>query len=450
MNIQVEDVGPSRKQLTVEVPAETVSELFATLTKNYARQVRIPGFRPGKAPANLVRTRFRKEICEDAKERLIPKSYQQAIQQEKIVPLNVLDVSEGDPEDGKPFVFTATIEVFPEFALPDYKAIQVPFKKLEVTEEAVDDFMERMRERLAFYTDAPDRKAERGDQVMVNYQAAFEGQPLVVAEDHKVLAKAENFGVILDPDYVFIPEFVDGLIGVTAGERRTLTATFAPDFIVKNIAGKKVDYDVEVVKVQTKELPEWTPEFIKSFGVDSIDDMRSRFREDIARTQQGQEFQRVQSEIARQLVESTAMALPDSELQRATANEVYSLVQHNTERGVDKDAIENAREQIFADAGKTAEQRLRLKYILLKIAREESMVVTDQELDTKIRRDAMQSGHDPAKVRANLVKNHKIPDIREEMLAIKAMARLISTQARPAEEPAADAVQINEEVTHEQ
>lgn len=429
MNVHVEVVGPSRKQVAIEVPAAEVDAAYQEAVTNYQRYARIPGFRPGKAPLHLVKNRFRKEILKELKEFLIPRNYHTALKQENIEVVRVIDVTDANPTEGQPFAFTVTVDVVPDFELPDYKSIRIAPQAVEVTDASVDEVIDQMRDRMATYEESADRVAEKSDRVTVNYEATMDGEPMVdKVGEHKILAQAKDIGVILDPNYSFIPEFAEALVGMKAGDKKNIEVNFDDNFIEKSIANKKAVYAVEVLKVEAKKLPEVTPEFIKSIGGEDLDSLRAHIRTDLARMKGDQERRRVRDEIAKQLNEQIAMTLPQSEVQRQTANEVYDMVQYNTSRGLAREMIEENREQIFSAAAKSAEDRLKLRYVLLKIAAAEKFTVTGDEVEQHIRHLAQRAHKDPAKVKADLQKNEAIGDVRDDLLVEKAMNFLMGLQ----------------------
>jgi len=429
MNIQIEVVGPCRKQINVEVQANEVAEATSEIAGQYIRFAQIPGFRPGKAPQELVKRRFRKEINKEVKERLVAKGYQTAMSQEKIQTIGVIDVTDAEIVDGQPFAFQVVVDVYPEFELPNYKAIKVEEKPVEVTDESIDEVVDRMRDRMATYHDAAGRSAQKSDRVMVDYTATVDGQPMeALVKEHPILAKTEDFGVILDPDYSFIPEFNEGLTGATEGETRTIEVNFDENFVEKNLAGKKAVYTVLVKKIQEKQLPELTPEFLKTLGADTVESMRDRIRKDLADMKSSEESRRIQNEICKKLLDDTVMNLPESVIQRRTAEEVYDMVEYNTQRGIDRGSIEQNREQIFAAAAKSAEEKTKLRYILLRIAETEKLSVSGQELESYIRSLALRSQKDPVKLKDDLVKNDRIEMVREDILATKTLTHLLDLQ----------------------
>ncbi len=429
MNVHVEIIGPSRKQICVEVPSSQVDEAFQGAFTSYQKGARIPGFRPGKAPVQLIKSRYQKDIASDVKDFLLPRNYHQAIQQEKIAVETVINVEAEAPVEGKPYAFTVTVDVVPDFPLPDYKTIRVESKAVEVGEKDVDNVIDNIRSRMATFEDEEGRVAEKGDQVVVNYTGTIEGKPISEwTKVSDVLSAATELPVVLDEERFFLVEFVKELVGVSAGTKKTIQTKFDDQFVEKSLAGKQAIYEVEVVKVQRRVLPEITEEFVKSMGSESIDVLRDRIRKDITMMRTSEERRRLEGAVAAKLLEMTAMTLPQSQVQRQTANEVYELVQHNTRMGLARESIEENREQIFSAAAKTAEDRLKLRYILMKIANAEDFSVSDFEVEQHIRQLAARAHKDPVKLKAEFKRDGVMDDVQIDILVSKAMKQLVDMQ----------------------
>jgi trigger factor len=363
------------------------------------------------------------------KEFLLPRAYQGAIKQENLEVVQIVDVTESAPVAGEPFTISVTVDVKPDFELPDYKSIRIEPQPADVTEESIDEVVKNMQDRMATYEEQEGRVAEKGDRVMISYEAAVDGEPMEnIAADLRLLAKADEIGVVLDPNYAFIPEFVEALPGTVVGDQKDVEVKFGEDFVAKALAGKTAVYSVKVLKVEAKKLPEIDDAFLKSVGTESLEGFRGRIREDLARMKQSEERRRVEGEVAKKLLDMVNMNLPQSELQRHTSNEVFDLVQHNTSRGLARETIEENREEIFSTAAKTAEQRLKMRYILLKIAEAEKITVTGAEIEDHIRHLALRSRKDLAKFKAEIKKNNVMDDVREDVLVSKAMDFLMALQ----------------------
>ena len=240
MNIKVEAAGACRKQVHIEIPAKDVATEYDEVLNAYAQGARIPGFRPGRAPRDLVKKRFSKEIVQEVKERLIPRGYQEALKREKIEAVAVLDVKEKAMEDGQPFSFSLTLDVFPDFDIPAYKGIALDAKKPDITDADIDRTIDTIREQNSKYEDIEGRPVQKGDMAKIDYEGVCEGQPIdQLAPAAKGLGSGTDFWMIADSEQAFLPGFGDGLLGANVGEKRQVMVDFPADFAEAAVAGKK-------------------------------------------------------------------------------------------------------------------------------------------------------------------------------------------------------------------
>lgn len=426
MNIRVESSGPCRREVHIEVPVEKVRETFEEISSAYARQARIPGFRPGRAPKELIRRRYQKEIAGDVKEQLIPQAYQTAVKQEKLATVAVLDVKEQTLDESQPFAFTVIVDVAPDFALPTYKGIQLQRKAISVEEKDIDEVLTNIREQNARYEDVAGRPLQLGDLVQIDYDGVCEGRSIEeMAPNAKGLGQGRDFWLMADEQNEFLPGFAKALVGANIGERREFHVDFPADFPEKALAGRKAGYFVTVKAVREKRLPELDSDFLKGVGVESIEDLRKRVREDLLQLRERNENRRLQGEIVRHLLESTSLDVPESILQEETRQTVYDLVRQNQQRGVSADQIESHKEELFDSATKSATEKVKLRYILRRIAAEENITIEEQEVDARIRALAAGWGVPADKLRADMEKREALGQVREEVLMNKVLSRLL-------------------------
>ncbi len=426
MNIRVESSGPCRREVHIEVPVEKVRETFEEISSAYARQARIPGFRPGRAPKDLIRRRYQKEIAGDVKEQLIPHAYQTAVKQEKLATVAVLDVKEQTLDESQPFAFTVIVDVAPDFTLPTYKGIQLQRKAISVEEKDIEEVLTNIRDQNARYEDVADRPVQLGDLVQIDYDGVCEGRSIEeMAPNAKGLGQGRDFWLMADEQNEFLPGFAKALVGANVGERREIHVDFPADFAEKALAGRKAGYFVTVKAVRAKRLPELDAEFLKGVGVESIEDLRKRVREDLLQLRERNENRRLQGEIVRHLLESTSLDVPESILQEETRQTVYDLVRQNQQRGVSADQIESHKEELFDSATKSATEKVKLRYILRRIAAEENITIEEQEVDARIRALAAGWGVPADKLRADMEKREALGQVREEVLMNKVLSRLL-------------------------
>ncbi|HSY09577.1 MAG TPA: trigger factor, partial [Candidatus Dormibacteraeota bacterium] len=254
MNITVENLAPCKKLLRVEVDAKSVDEIFDSITKDYQKQASLPGFRPGKAPRDMVAKKYEADIKDDAKRKLIGDNYRKALEEKKLNVLGYPDIEEIQFGRGQNLQFAATIETAPEFQLPQYKGLSVKHEAKSVTDEDVARALGLLaQQHVKFETVA--RELKMGDVAVVNYTGACDGKPITeIAPTAKGLTEQKNFWVDIAPN-TFIAGFAEQLTGAKAGDKRTVNADFPANFVTKELAGKKGVYEVEIVEVKEKVLP---------------------------------------------------------------------------------------------------------------------------------------------------------------------------------------------------
>ena len=280
MNVSIEDAGPCRKVMHIDVGAEDVASDYDKILKAYAREARIPGFRKSKAPAHLVEARFRKNIEEDARQELIPRCYREALDNQKVEPVAIVGVENVVFSKESGLQFDVTLDVATEFKLPKYKKITVKAEKVEVTDAQVDEQVDGLRKRLSTYEDVTDRPLEEGDLANIDYSGVSDGVPVKdLAEEASGLGEGTDFLVMMgEPEY--LPGIKDGLVGASIGDTRTLEVNFPETYHVAPLAGKSATYDIEIKSIRGSCLPEIDEEFLKKLDVESEDTLRSRIRTD--------------------------------------------------------------------------------------------------------------------------------------------------------------------------
>ncbi len=280
MNVTVENLAPCKKLVRVEVDAKAVDEAFDTTTREFQKQASLPGFRPGKAPRAMVLKKYEADIKSEVKRKLIGDAYRKAVDEKKITVVGYPDIEEIQFGPGQVLQFAATIETAPEFQLPDYKGLPAKREVKSVTDEDVERALKLLaQQHVKFETVA--RELHLGDIAVVNYTGVSDGKPILeVAPTAKGLAEQKNFWVEVGAE-TFLPGFADQLLGARAGDKRAVTADFPADFATKELAGKKGNFDVEVVEVKEKVLPVMDDAFAKKYGAENLAKLHEGVRRDL-------------------------------------------------------------------------------------------------------------------------------------------------------------------------
>jgi trigger factor len=376
-------LAPCKKLVRVEVEAEKVNETFESVTNEFRKQANLPGFRPGKAPKDMVARRYEKDIEEEARRKLMSDAYRKAIEEQKLEVLGQPDIEEIQFSRGQPMQFAATIETAPEFQLPDYKGLVVTREAQVVTDADVEKALDLLREqRVTFNT--VDRPLGTGDIAVVNYTGTCEGKPITeIAPTAKGLTEKKSFWVEATSNS-FIPGFADQLMGAKAGDKRTVNVDFPADFVTPQLAGKKGVYEVEVVEVKEKALPPLDEGLAKNYGAENVEKLRAGVRRDLENELSHKQNKTVRNQLIRTLLDRVNFELPASAVAQETRNVVFDIVQENTKRGVSRETIEQQKEQIYSAATHGAKERVKIAFLMQKIAEKEDIKVSQEEIAQRV------------------------------------------------------------------
>lgn len=383
MNVTVENLAPCKKLVRVEVETEQVDKTFDEVTKDFRREANLPGFRPGKAPVEMVVRKYAKDIEAETKRKLISESYQKAVDEQKLDVVGQPDVEEIQFGRGKPLQFAVTVETAPEFELPEYKNIPVKREARTVTDEDVERALEALRQpRTEFKT--AERPVQKGDIAVVNYTGTCEGKPITeLAPTAKGITEKQGFWIDVGAGS-FIPGFDEQLVEAKAGDKRTVTVDFPADFVTREVAGKQGVYEVEVTEVKEKVLPVLDEAFAKSYGAENLEQLRAGVRRDLENELSYKQTRVVRNQLIQSLLNRVSFDLPESAVAHETRNVVYDIVQENAQRGIPRNAIEEHKEQIYSAATQGAKERVKVKFLLQKIAEKEDIKVANDEIIRRI------------------------------------------------------------------
>ena len=338
--------------------------------------------------------------------------------------MSIVDVSDVQITRQLPLSFKVTVDLAPEFVLPTYKGIRVTSKKVEVKDEDVDQILNNMRDRSAHFEPVTNRAAQKEDGVEIDYAGTCEGRPMAeLAPDRPELAQGKDFWVLMSEN---MPEFLPGIKaqveGMVIGQTKEVTISFPADYRAKSAAGKTAVYTITVKGVRERKAPELNDDFAKTMGATSVDELRKTIRENLTATGETTEKGRQKDEIVKWLIENTPLTdLPQSLVEEEARHIIQDVVQENVRRGVNKDDIESHREDIFNRAAQSAADRVKVNYILSRIAEDEKVEVTDADVDRRVAEMAERYGTDPERMRAELAKRDTIDGLRRNLRLDKAV-----------------------------
>lgn len=420
MNVSVEQLAPCKVLLKVEVDAAVVDTAFERATADFQKQARLTGFRPGKAPLYLVTRTFEKEIEQEVRKRVLGESYRSALKEKGYRALANPEIEEIQFGRGKAYQYAATVETEPNFELPEYKGIPVEVEVRQVTSEDVERALGSLRERAGSFTDVA-RPVAAGDFVVVNYTGTCEGKPITEhAPTARGLTEQKSFWMRVEPAH-FIPGFTDQLVGAAAGEKRTVKIVFPTDFVVPVLVGKEGVYEVEIVQVKERVLPEVDEAFAKQFGVETVEALREGIQRDLDNELKHKRVTTIRNQLIQALLNRVQCELPETIVQNETRNVVRDIVYQNQQRGVTTESIQEHKDEIFSAATTSAKDRVRAALILNRIAEKENIRVADQEVLHRVALIAQQRRERPEKVLKDLQQSGQINAVAEQVLTGKVL-----------------------------
>jgi len=384
--MKTESKKPDKCQvkLTVKLEAEEVKTCVKEVEKAFVREVRLPGFRPGKAPIELIRKDFASQLKEETTRALLRKYYSDAVKAEGLDEVALAGVEDVSFDD-KGGAFTALVEVKPVFKLPTYKGLKIAEGDTKVGDKAVEDQVARMRTAFAKFEDAKDgESATEGDYVQIDYTGTVGGKSILeIAPDAKVVAEGKGFWTQLEEGR-FLKEILDAVKGMKAGETKEgVKATFDKESAPEALKGKKAVYTVTLKAFRRRVLPT-DAEFVEKAKVESLDALRKTIREQMEKQAIQQEAVRRENEAVELLMKKVDFDVPASQVRRAMDGYLNELAQRAQYAGLSAEYFEQNRDKILKDAEENAEKQVRLWYVIDAIAEAEKIEAKDDEKGKKV------------------------------------------------------------------
>ncbi len=416
MTITLEDIAPCKKRLKIEVPANRVQEAYERVASDFQRGARIPGFRPGHAPRTIVLKRYGKDIESETQRTLVPEAYREAVEKKKLRVVSSPEIEDLKYQPGMSLSFSTMVEVVPDFAMPTYKGLVLKKQDTEVTDADVDKALENLANQRATFDDAPARPLEMEDFAVITYSGTIDGTPIVeLVPDVKQLGHNAQFWLWMRADG-FLPKFAEQLVGLNKGEKRTIEIEFPANFPQAAVAGKKAQYEVELIDIKLKKAPPIDDAFAQELAQMDLAPLKERVKENLKAEKEAQADRAARSEIMQKLIAAVDFDLPPTAVEEETHAAVYDIVAENQARGIAANVLEEKKDEIFANASKSAKELVKFKFVANRIAEQEKIEVTREQLAQQVGLLAQREGIPIEKMADKIQKNNALGGLQQQIL----------------------------------
>lgn len=427
--IQIESPEPWQRVIRVQVARSAYEEQYQRLLTTAVKQHERPGFRRGKTPRGIVEREVGPRLKMEAFESLVPRAYQMAVIEHQLQPISEPDLQNLVFEDGQDISFDLKVEVRPEVTARDYEGLPIEERPVEVTAAEVDQMLERLRESQAFH-EPVDRPAQAGDQVVLDLCPRGEDGELL--EDRRLTGQALEVGAEQN-----LPEFNEELAGAAAGEERELAVTYPEDYPSEELRGKTITFALRIDSVQHKVVPEADDAFAARIQEgQTLLELRGKIRQRLEQEAAKRVQQDLDDQVLDRLLERNEVSVPPSMLETWLQSGLRDLHQRNEQMG--RPSTEEGDAEYREAARPVAERQIRGLFLLEAIRRQESLEITEEDIEAKIDALAAEHGFDPEKYREFAGQGEERDRIRHELEQRKTYDFLLSRAEISAADPGDD------------
>lgn len=420
--LNYEELSPVQKTIEVEIPASLLTREADRVTNEFSRHAKVPGFRPGKIPASVVRTRFAKEIQEEVVSRVLGESFRNAVKEKGLEPVGEPRLEHLDPFiEGAPMKFKAVFEVKPTIELREYRGLELEDPKIEVTDTDIEAMIERLRDQASHYRVESDRGLDDGDFAVID----------IASSGEDIEAKTDSGHFKLGEDTP-LPELHEALRGKKAGDVASFDKAYGDDANQEAWRGKTVHHDVTLKEIRVQEKPEVNDEFAKAVGDwETVDQMRETIGADIRRHREAEALRFKRNQVGEQLLAQHEFDVPETLVEEELGKSLNNYARYLASQGVNLEEAQMDWRKIGEEFRPEAIKRVKRSLVLEAIAKKEGIEVSDVEVDAEIRRAAREQERDFAEVKHHLKHEGGYESLRASMAQDKALELVLrEAQAR--------------------
>ena len=444
MNVEIKEAGDARKIVNVSFDSDEMSAKDKEVCRELGRMANIPGFRKGKAPEQVIRKKYSKEIHQELTRKISTAAYEAVLENKEIKVYSVLKVEPNEFLKGESAKVEVTVDIEPDFELPKYEKYELTVHTAEVKDEDVDKEIDSIRDQRASF-DEVERAAEKGDYVKCSYEGTLNDSPVSdILPDKPMYGKQTNtWEEAGQAKGLGVDAIAEAVIGMKKDDKKEIDADFADDFDVVPLQGKNVKYSVEVHEVREKKAPDPKDEnFLKSLQVESLIDLKKKVKDDLLSRKERENIDGKRSQVTSKILEMPDFPLPQQAVEDESKNIFQANIQRAVQNGAKQEDMESKRDELWKEAQTQAKARVKITITLSRIAELEKVEVSNEDLAQAATREAMMMRTDPQAYVKELSQDQaRISRLRQDVLHDKTL-ELVANKAK---EKVCD---INEEHSH--
>lgn len=416
VKVEIETVSPCRRRLKIEIPDQEMKQELEAVYQELSRTVKVPGFRQGKVPREIIVTRYAKEAQDELLNRVIPQAYSKAVKEQELHPVGRASINQVEYRENTPLKFQALLDIAPEFKLNNYKGISLRRKKVAVTDEDVTQALENLRQSHAQFQAVAERAIKMGDYAIADWEIFCEGKSAEKAKDRWLWVDGKHN----------VQEFDEQLVGARAGEKKEVKVTLPADYPKKELAGKEAVFHVVVKEIKERILPELNDDFAKELGkFETLSQVREEVKKQLERLKEKEEERGLRAQAAEYLLKEYRFAVPES-LVETIAQEITARALHQMrQRGAKESDLNAQMENLKKTARERAVAEVRISYLVDAIAETETIAVGKEDMEKHLV-ELVRGGQNPAYLEQFYREKQHIEELKAQLLEEKVLQFLVS------------------------
>jgi trigger factor len=431
VNLELKDAGTARKIAIVSFDSNEIESKENEACKEIGKLANIPGFRKGKAPTHVIRKRYAKELRDELTRKVSTDAYESVLDHKEIKVFSILKVDPGEFSKKSGVSIEVTVDLEPEFDLPDYENFELTTLSVEVGDDDIEKELSTLRDQRASF-DIVERKAKKGDYIKCSYEGELDGKPVAeILPDKPMYGKQTNtWEEAGQAKGLGVDAIADGVIGMKSGDKKEVEASFEDSFEVAPLAGKTVLYKLEVHEVREKKPPTMDEEFFKSLKVENLEELKDRILTDLESRKEQENQNAKRSQITQKILDLPDFPLPQQAVDDESNSIFQSRAQRAIQQGTKQEDIESKKDELWKEAKTQGEARVKLTLTLSKIAEKEKVDVSNEDLARAATQEAMMLRKDPAAYVKELSQNRQqLQRLRQDILHDKTL-NFITTKSK--------------------